>query len=247
MQLFLFAIPGSLLYCGMFYGTPALLRRGVPLIYAFWFFLWMPVLILLPLSLLLFVSDGGTLSLSSIGERFRFIPVESSDWLWVLGAVLLTVVFDQLLEPIGKYFARMKMLSPPSYLPAPFNPLKKMALPPKEFFGVPLKGNWKLLAIFVPLHLVAMLSEEFMWRGYILPYQEVMFGEWAWLVNGLLWAWVVHALLKWHWINMIPGMLLAPWIAQHTGSTWASFAAHAIGNSPLWLLLLYGILKASDE
>jgi len=41
---------------------------------------------------------------------------------------------------------------------------------------------------------------------------------------------------------MLPGMLIAPWIAQYTGSTWASFAAHAIGNAPLWILLWVGVM-----
>jgi membrane protease YdiL (CAAX protease family) len=245
-QLILFGIPGFFLYYGIYYGTPALIKRGIPLIYSFWFCLWMPVLILLPLSLILYWWDGGALSIEAIRERFRLNPIESSDWLWVFGAVILTIILDQALEPIGKFFARYRMFSPPSYLPAPFNPLKKMSFPPEEFFGVPLKGNWGLLAIFVPLHLLAMISEEFMWRGYILPLQEIMFGQWAWLVNGLLWAWIVHAALKWHFVGMIPSMLIAPWIAQYTESTWASFAAHAIGNSPLWFLLLYGILKASS-
>lgn len=243
-QLLLFGIPGLLLYCGFYYWTPKLVSKGVSLIFSFWFFLWMPVFILLPLALFLYWLDGGTLSLPAIQERFRLLPFESRDWLWVLGSVLLTIVLDQLLEPIGKYFARLRFFSPPGYLPAPFNPLKKFTVPPSRFFGVSLKGNWKLLALFVPLHLLAMFCEEMMWRGYILPLQIDTYGSYAWLINGLLWAWVVHACLKWHFIGMVPGMLIAPWIAQHTGSTWASFAAHAIGNSPLWIILVAGILKS---
>jgi len=118
-----------------------------------------------------------------------------------------------------------------------------MELPPSEFFGVTLYGNWKMITIFIPLHLFAMFSEEIMWRGFFLPIQQEIFGNWAWIVNGLLWAWVVHACLKWHFINMLPSMLIAPWIAQCTSSTWASFATHAIGNSLLWILLLAGVIK----
>ena len=45
---------------------------------------------------------------------------------------------------------------------------------------------------------------------------------------------------------MIPSMLVAPLIAQYTQSTWASFAVHAIGNAPLWIILLIGIIKTKE-
>ncbi|WP_369128054.1 CPBP family glutamic-type intramembrane protease [Lysinibacillus sp. CNPSo 3705] len=100
-----------------------------------------------------------------------------------------------------------------------------------------------MITIFIPLHLFAMLSEEIMWRGFFLPIQQEIFGNWAWVVNGLLWAWVIHACLKWHFINMLPSMLIAPWITQFTHSTWASFVTHSVGNSLLWILLVAGIIK----
>jgi len=246
-QLLLFGIPGILLYCGFYYWTPKLVSKGVPLIFSFWFFLWMPVIILLPLSILLYWIDGGIMSMQEFNARFHLVSFQGSDWFWVIGAVVVTIICDQLLEPVGKYFARIRFFSPPTYLPAPFNPLKKFSIPPTTFFNVSLRGNWILLGLFIPMHILAMFSEELMWRGYILPLQESTFGDYAWIINGLLWAWVIHACLKWHLIGMIPGMLITPWIAQHTGSTWASFAVHAIGNSPLWIILLVGILKGQVD
>lgn len=244
LHIVVFGMTGLLIYFGIFYGAPRMMNKGMPLIYAFWGFLWAPVFLLLPLSLFLFVAlEGGTLSTESILERFRFTPLKGKDWLLVGGAVLVTTFSDQILEPVGKYFARKKAFAPPDYLPGPFNPLKKYSFPPREFFGVSLKGNWKLLFVFIPLHLFAMFSEEVMWRGYLLPQQELVLGSWAWVFNGLLWAWLVHAVLKWHFVGMLPGMLIAPLVAQYTQSTWASFIAHAVPNSLLWLLLLCGVLN----
>jgi len=247
-HVFIFAATGFLIYLGIFYGVPKLINKGIPSLYAFFGFLWTPVMLLFPLALCLFVFfEGGEITLDSIAERFRFNPIQGKDWLWVIAAVLVTVISDQLLEPVGKYFAKKKALAPPTYLPAPFNPLKKMSIPPREFFGVKLRGNWKLLLVFIPLHLLAMFTEEFMWRGYLLPLQESFFGGWAWVFNGLLWAWAVHAVLKWHFIGMVPGMLMAPLIAQYTQSTWASFIVHAVPNSMLWILLLLGVLGSQSE
>jgi Type II CAAX prenyl endopeptidase Rce1-like len=35
--------------------------------------------------------------------------------------------------------------------------------------------------------LLNILGEEFLWRGVVLPRQEVAFGRRAWVVNGILW------------------------------------------------------------
>ncbi len=247
-QLVLFAVPGVLIYLGIHFWTPVFLKKGRSLLSTFFFFLWLPVIPLLPLALILFLLfEGGECSLQVILERFRLLPIQKSDWLVIALALVATLFLDQLLEPVGKKLARVRWLSPPSYLPAPFNPLKKFKIPPREFMGSPLRGNWKLLLFFIPLHIVAMFSEEIMWRGFILPLQEGVFGEIAWLVNGLMWAWLVHAGLKWHFIGMLPGMLIAPWVAQYTGNTFAAFIVHAGGNSILWILLVLGALGIGEK
>lgn len=244
----IFGVTGVLIYLGIFWAVPRCIHKGKPLLHTFFGFLWAPVLLLFPLALYLYVTvEGGVFTFDSIVERFRFNPIQGTDWLWIVAAVLVTVIADQALEPVGKYFARKKLLAPPEYLPAPFNPLKKMTFPPQEFFGVVLKGNYRLLFLFIPLHLMAMFSEEFMWRGYLLPLQETILGSWAWVFNGLLWAWAVHAVLKWHFIGMVPGMLIAPLIAQYTQSTWASLIVHAVPNSLLWILLLLGVLGVKSK
>jgi len=147
-QLVLFAVPGVLIYLGIHFWTPVFLKKGRSLLSTFFFFLWLPVIPLLPLALILFLLfEGG----------------------------------------------------------------------------------------------------EIMWRGFILPLQEGVFGEIAWLVNGLMWAWLVHAGLKWHFIGMLPGMLIAPWVAQYTGNTFAAFIVHAGGNSILWILLVLGALGIGEK
>jgi membrane protease YdiL (CAAX protease family) len=246
-QLAIFGITGLLIYLGIYYAVPRLTKTGIPLLYAFFGCLWLPVFLLLPLALYLHKLEGGTFTMESIVERFRFTPIPEESWGWIIAGVVVTVFSDNLFERVGKFFARIKAFAPPGYLPAPFNPLKKMELPPRKFFGMTLAGNWKLLLVFIPLHFFAMFCEEVMWRGYFLPLQEETFGWWAWAFNGILWAWLVHAVLKWHFIGMIPGMLITPLIAQMTQSTWAALIVHAVPNTILWLLLLWGILSNKGD
>ncbi len=247
-QIVLFAVPGFLIYLGIFFAVPKLVKHGCSLLYAFWLCLWTPALLLLPVSLWLFRSfEGGSLTWTAISERFRLVPLTAADWAWIGAAVVVTVLTEQLLEPVSKVLAGKRPLAPPDYLPAPFNPLRRFSLPPREFFGVPLRGNWMLLVVFIPVHILAMFSEEMLWRGYLLPIQEAQFGVWAWVVNGLMWAWLMHMVLRWHFVAMVPGMLIAPLAAQFIGSTWASFAVHTISNAPLWIILLMGITANPRE
>ncbi len=248
LHLIIFAVTGGLIYLSIYWGVPQLTERRVPSIYAFFGLLWAPILLLPPLALALFVRlEGGTLSPEAVATRFRLTPITDSGWIWVGMAVLVTVISEPAFEGLGRRLARIPLLAPPPHLPAPFNPLCRMEIPPRQFFGMTLKGNWRLLVAFIPMHLVAMFAEEMMWRGYMLPLQETMFGPWAWVINGVLWAWVVHAFLKWHLVGMLPGMLAAPLVAQVTGSTWASLIAHAVPNSLLWLLLLLGVLGVGSS
>ncbi|MBS4172243.1 hypothetical protein [Bacillus sp. FJAT-49736] len=94
-------------------------------------------------------------------DRFYFNNMTATVWYLVVGARVFTIIFDQLLEPLGKFFAKQRLLKPLGYLPAPFNPLKKrIDLLPSEFFGVRLYGKRRLIPCFIPLHLIAMLSEK---------------------------------------------------------------------------------------
>ena len=240
--LILFGIPGLILYFGSYYGAPYLISKGVPQIVSIMSFTWVTTILLLPLSILLYKLEGNKMSIPAFKARFRLNPIKGKLWFLLIGVFLICVISDFSLDSIGKWLGSIPFFAPPEYLPFPFNPYKEMTLPLTEFLGVQLKGNWGILFIFVPLHIIAMLGEEFMWRGYILPRQEVRFGKWAWLVNGLFWAYILHACLKWQYIGMLPSMLLAPWVAQKCKSTLASAFVHILGNSPIWILILIGIL-----
>ena len=237
-----FLFTGLLIYVGIYYVTPWLIKKGVPKVFAFWMSLWLPVYLLIPLALThYYFIEQGPFTFEALQSRFILYPIRGWDYGWILLAMIGTLLLEETLQPISRFFAKKKYLAPPDYLPAPFNPLKPFTFPPETFFDVKLKGNYKLLFIFMPLHLLAMFSEEIMWRGYLLPMQIAVFGNAAWLINGLMWAYLVHLCLKWHFIAMLPSMLIVPLIAQTMHSTWAAFYVHAIPNMLLWVILWFGI------
>lgn len=245
-SIILFSIPGVVLYIGFYYIIPILNKIDVPIILSFPFFLWIGILPLLPISIYLYKKENREYSLEDFKKRFRLNKIKGKDWFWVVGGIFSVIVFDFIIgEPIAKRMAGIKIFQPPEYFPAIFNPLKDISLPIESILGVNLKGNWWFLIITVPIHTIAMISEEFIWRGYILPMQEKKYGKYAWLINGLLWAYLVHGFLKWSYISFLPSMLITPWIAQKTKNTCISFLVHAVPNTLLWLLLLLGILGVS--
>ena len=113
LQVLIFGMTGLLIYVGVYYIVPKQIKRGKSSLVSFFASLWLPVFLLTPLALSLYVTlEGGSLTLEQIMMRFRFTAITGADWFWVLGGVIVTVVADQLLEPIGKKFAKVKALAP---------------------------------------------------------------------------------------------------------------------------------------
>jgi len=210
-SILLFGIPGLFLYLGLYHGIPVFQKMGLPEIFLFPFFLWFPIIPLLPISIFLFKREKRNQPDLSFKRRFRLNKITRKDWLWVIGGILFVMVFDFLImEPISKWMATIPIFSPPDHFPILFHPLKEFELPLANFLGISLYGNWLFLVITIILHSTAIVAEEFMWRGYILPRQEKNYGKWAWLVNGLLWAYLVHFIMKWNFISFLPSMLITP-------------------------------------
>ena len=242
-SILIFGIPGLLLFLGLVYGIPFFQKFGFRDIFLFPFFLWLPIIPLLPISIILFRKDKKDNPKLRFSERFRLKKISKTDWLWIVGGILFVFVFDfVIMEPVAKWMASKPLFSAPNHFPILFHPLKEIHFPITSFLGVSLLGNWLFLIITIILHTTAIIAEEFMWRGYVLPRQEIKYGKYAWLVNGLLWGYLVHFVMRWNFISFLPSMLITPFIAQKTKNTWVSLMIHGIPNTILWIIILTGIL-----
>lgn len=74
-----------------------------------------------------------------------------------------------------------------------------------------------------------IFGEEFWFRGYMLPRQERARGEYAWVLNGLLFT-VLHMWQKWNLLLLLPGALGAAYVVQRRRNTWILIVAHGIPN-----------------
>lgn len=93
----LFGIPGLALYLGLCYGIPIFHRLGLPEIFLFPFFLWLPLISLLPVSLILFKRENRNQADLNLKTRFRLNRLTKKDWLWVIGGSLFLIA-----DPSGK-------------------------------------------------------------------------------------------------------------------------------------------------
>jgi membrane protease YdiL (CAAX protease family) len=220
----------------LFFGVPLLMMiasfrglipmmdlMGVRLFITFLIALGGPLLLLLLLSLRFYRKEGNPWNLQVFRERFRFHSMSSADWLWT---ILLTGILygtNALLTPTYDWIA--------SFIPIPKFLVRMLDQDPNYFMELSVKGNFWIPVGMLAFVLCNVFGEEFWWRGYILPRQELSFGKWTWLIHGLLWN-AFHLFMPWELIRLLPGSLAIPLIAQKRKNTGPGIIAHFAVNLP---------------
>jgi membrane protease YdiL (CAAX protease family) len=114
------------------------------------------------------------------------------------------------------------------------------------FMGISLHGSWWVAVYYLTVLLVGNIAgEELWWRGYLLPRQELSHGSVTWIVHGVLWA-AFHLFFQttmWDLVRMVPTCCALAFVAQYRTNTWPGVVGHTVGNSPLLLQIVRGILN----
>ena len=125
-------------------------------------------------------------------------------------------------------------------LSSEINPLK--AAIPNTFMGTEVHGQWGYAIGYFVGWFFNIFGEELLWRGYLLPRQQLQYGKWTWLIHGLLWTgW--HFFWKWNLLSILPIALAIPFVAQKTGNSWIEIIAHGLLNFIPFVALVYFILN----
>lgn len=162
--------------------------------------------------------------LDSLGARLWLRPMNGGDWLWAVGGL---AAVGMLTGGIGAAFRILQDGKDfhPSFMA--FEPLGP--------------GRYWILGAWLPFFVLNIVGEEFVWRGFALPRQEVAFGARAWLVNGLLWL-LFHAAFPWQvLVTLVPITLLLPYVVQRRRSTWTGVVIHAGFGAMGFLALAFGL------
>jgi membrane protease YdiL (CAAX protease family) len=163
-------------------------------------------------------------------SRLRLKRMSGRDWKFTLGGLLLIFIGTGLIMGISKLlhlqFGIPEIETTPSFM---------------KF--EPFRGNERfLLLAWLVMFFFNIFGEELLWRGYILPRQELSLGRSAWIFNALLWfvfhiAFGIHLL-----ILLIPILIILPWCVQKTGNTMVGVWIHGLMNGPMFVLVSLGII-----
>jgi membrane protease YdiL (CAAX protease family) len=189
------------------------------------YFICVGILVLLPMfagSLYLSGKEIGSYRLKEILARMRVKGLSQIDALWTVVTFIFLVLTSYLVA---------KVLMP------------KFAMDATPFFfqNMPLSDEYHwVLYPWIIFFFFNIFGEEFLWRGYIQPRQELLTGKWTWLVHGLFWA-------GWHipmGIDLIiaasPIFFILPAIVQYRKNTTIAIIVHTIFGAFGFLALALG-------
>ena len=160
----------------------------------------------------------------SLGARLWLRPMNGGDWLWAVGGFAAVGVLT------GGIAAALGVLQGGTNLHPSF-----MAFEPLG------PGRYWILGAWLAFFVLNIVGEEFVWRGVVLPRQQVVFGGRAWLVNGILWL-LFHAAFPWQvLLNLVPITLILPYVVQRRRSTWIGVVIHTGFGTMGFLALAFGL------
>lgn len=223
----LFGIPTLLNWFACSVSIPYLVKStGLPIEASY--FLCVGGLVLMPMfigSIFLASRDTGSFRVRSILDRLRIKKLNKVDWAWAVGGFVgLCVASVLIVDYVMPIFGADSM--------------------PFFFQNTPLNSDYMwLLYVWPTFFYFNIFGEEFPWRGYIQPRQELLTKGWTWLVHGIFWA-------TWH-IPMgfdlifasLPIFFILPAIVQHRKNTSIAIVIHAVFGAMGFLFLAFGLLS----
>lgn len=157
--------------------------------------------------------------------RLRFRYMNMGDWLWSLGAI---VVIGAMSSGVMK---GLEIIAGPMDHQPPFMSFEPLT-----------PGRYWILLIWFPYWVLNIMGEEILWRGTMLPRQELAFGKWTWLFHGIGWG-LFHIAFGWQLlITLLPIIFVQSYVVQRRKNTWVGVIIHGVINGPTFLAIAFGLL-----
>jgi len=224
-----------LMYLFEYHFIQELAYMGLNKIFLF-LFLALPLVILFFGALIAYRIEGNAWNWQALKERFRIKPIRGKFWWWVVLFVAVDIGLYLLVYSVGYPVVKWVHDAFPS--PAILSDILGNST---TFLGYELKGNWWLLGIWLFYYFFNVLGEEFIWRGYILPRQELTHGKHTWIVHGMLWT-LFHIFSPYNALMVLPGALFMSYIVQKYKNTTIFIISHATLNGLVAIRIISGIL-----
>lgn len=169
--------------------------------------------------------EGFPLSTQTFVQRLRFRRITVNQLVWSLSGLAIAGLLSGFIMK-GLEFVIGQFDHTPAFMC--FEPLTT--------------GRYWLLLVWFPYWLLNILGEEFLWRGVMLPRQELAFGKNAWLIHGCGWG-VFHVAFGWQLLMaLMPLIFLQSYIVQKTKNSWVGVIMHAGLNGPSFIAICFGFI-----
>ncbi len=225
---FVIYIPAAILmYCMTQYLIPYLSYATGQETILFWFIvgalgIFTPLIIT---GLLILKTEGYELSKRTWTQRLRFRKINRNDILWSIVGLILVGILSGLIMKVLELLTG-KFDHSPSFMS--FEPLSK--------------GRYWLLLVWLPYWILNILGEEFLWRGLMMPRQEITFGKHTWLIHGFGWE-LFHIAFGWQLlITMTPLIFIQSYAVQRTKNSWVGVIMHGGLNGPSFIAICFGLI-----
>lgn len=191
------------------------------------YFISVGLIVLVPMffgAIYLSVKEINSSNLHDICIRMRIFKLSGVDLFWTIGGFIFLSLASFLIA---------KILLPVFHIDA--NPFffQNMPLDNEHFWIIYV---WPFFFFF------NIFGEEFLWRGYIQPRQELLNKKYTWLVHGILWAF-------WHLpmgldliFSALPIFFILPAIVQIRKNTTVSIIIHFVFGAFGFLALALGFV-----
>jgi membrane protease YdiL (CAAX protease family) len=236
-----FIIPAAILYWTHYFFVPGFITRtGYPYL-AGYLIGWPVTMALFFIAALAgYKLEGNPSGWGSFASRFRLGRMNGRDWLWTLGLFILSMALYFGLGSSSQWLAKVPILAPNPLVPADFGPGAATARIPGILMGMPLAGKWWVAVVFVAGWILNIFGEEFWFRGYILPRQELAMGGRAWIANGLMFGFN-HIWQPWNLLLIVPSALVGAFIVQRRRNTWILIVMHGLMNLSLVVVVVLNV------
>ncbi len=242
LSLLCFGIPSILLILALHVVTPILVISGIKPFYAQLIPNGMVLVSLLIASIVAYWLEDRRFTGTGLKDRFRLDRMTGRNWLWVLGGTIAGFALYYLASPVGSWLIEKGFIPLPGSIPAWLDP--RVTMPFVEKFNVEaggLRGNWPVAATAVVFFIFNVVGEEFWWRGYILPRQELSWGKWTWPIHAVMWT-GFHAFKWWDMVGLLPAQLVFVYVIARTKSTTVAMLLHVLTNVSLPFVIFLGVL-----
>jgi membrane protease YdiL (CAAX protease family) len=241
LSLLYFGIPAAVFSASILGLLPWMMRRGVAPLVIFNVTFGGPLALMLAAALVAVRREGQAGSWAALRRRMRLEPMGPSGWAWTAALCAFALLPFSLVAWMRPWLVQVHLYTRPDEFSRFMGMFTGGA---HVFLGIPLAGQWWVLAYYIAMLMVLNIGgEELWWRGYILPRQERALGAWAWVVNGTLWAafHIFYHSTLYSFAAQLPGTLAVAFVCQRTRSTWPGIIGHTVMNAGVPLMLFRGI------